>query len=249
MGANQKSLADSFLRYFSAEIASTPENDAEAYRLRYRVYCEEFGYEPAENFPDRAETDDFDSHAINCLIRHKGSNLTAGCIRVVTADDDRQLPLERFCLNSIYGDYRELLQGDRHQLTEFSRLAVDHNFRRRPREAMTRIGGGLGEEISVDEERTFPLIAVASFLGAFAIAELLGRRHVFAMMEPFLPRMLKRSGILPESAGEQIDYHGLRAAYFITPDTAIDGLKPDLHMLYQAIRASMDPQDLPQHKT
>lgn len=244
MGANQQSLADNFIRYFSAEIATTAEQDLQAYQLRYQVYCQEFQYESADAFPDGAETDDFDAHAINCLIRHRGTDLAAGCIRVVTSDAERGLPLERYCLDSILPRYRELLSTDREDICEFSRLAVNSNFRRRPREAMSRVGRDPEENLSRDEERTFPLIAVASFLSSFVVAEMLGRDSVFAMMEPFLPRMLKRSGILPDAAGEQIDYHGLRAAYFITTRGAIDSLNPELRMLYEAIKSEMVSQDL-----
>jgi N-acyl amino acid synthase of PEP-CTERM/exosortase system len=239
-GAKEQSLADNFLEYFSAEIANTPDLLSEAFKLRYRVYCEEFKYEEVEHFPDQAETDDFDSHSISCLIRHKSTGLAAGCIRVVTVDGLQDLPLERFCIDSINEEYLDVLGSDRSQLCEFSRLAVNSHFRRRPKEFMSRVGG----EITAEEERTFPLIAVASFLTAFVVAEFAGRNSVFAMMEPFLPRILKRSGIVPEAAGVKIDYHGERAAYFITRDKAINSLNDELLMLYKAIKRAMEDQSL-----
>ena len=55
------------------------------------------------------------------------------------------------------------------------------------------------------------------------------------MMEPFLPRMLKRSGIEFERAGADIDYHGLRAPYFITTQSAVDNMRADLRELYTEI--------------
>jgi N-acyl amino acid synthase of PEP-CTERM/exosortase system len=243
MGAKQQSLAENFLDYFSAEIANTPDLLSDVYRLRYQVYCEEFKYEEVENFPDQVETDDFDSHSISCLIRHKSTGIAAGCIRVVTVDEEQDLPLERFCIDSINKEYLDVLASERSQICEFSRLAVNSHFRRRPREFMSRIGGGPGVEITAEEERAFPVIAVASFLTAFVVAEMTGRNRVFAMMEPFLPRILKRSGIVPESAGVQIDYHGERAAYYITRDEAIASLKHDLQTLYQGIKSNMEQQN------
>jgi N-acyl amino acid synthase of PEP-CTERM/exosortase system len=85
--------------------------------------------------------------------------------------------------------------------------------------------------------RTFPVIAVACFLAGFAASELIGQTNLFAMMEPFLPRMLKRSGITIQSAGEPIDYHGIRAPYFTTKDQALEKLSPDLRYLYDSILA------------
>ena len=242
--ADEESLAGNFLRYFAVEVANTPELATEAYQLRYSVYCEEFHYEDEAAFPEQTESDDFDGHSINCLIRHRPSGLAAGCIRVVNAGDGLDLPLEKYCIESIHPKFREFLAGERGDICEFSRLAVNRTFRRRPKESMSRIGRDPNEELSRDEERTFPLIAVAAFLSSFAIADLTERGSVFAMMEPFLPRMLKRSGIAPESAGSEIDYHGQRAAYFITTQNAVGSLNPELSQLYDALKQEIQRQGI-----
>lgn len=244
MKVSNPSLGDSFLQYFAPELASTKQSLSDAFKLRYRVYCEEFGYERASDFPDQLECDPFDAHSFCFLIRHKASGLAAGCIRVVLAGNNQRLPLEVFCLDSIRDSYRDLLGGDRGRLCEFSRLAVSADFRRRPRESMSRLGLSDAEP-SAEEERSFPLIAVAAFLGAFAVSEMAGRDQVFAMMEPFLPRMLRQAGIVPETAGNEIDYHGTRSAYYITTQSAIESLKPDLLLLYTGILESLTSQDLP----
>ena len=57
------------------------------------------------------------------------------------------------------------------------------------------------------------------------------------MMEPFLPRMLKRSGIHVASAGEETDYHGLRAPYFITSQEAVGGMGKELKELHDTIHS------------
>ena len=79
------------------------------------------------------------------------------------------------------------------------------------------------------------MIAITGFLAATAITELTHKTNVFAMMEPFLPRMLKRSGIIFERVGGDMDYHGIRAPYFIRTQSALDNMRPDLHELYDAI--------------
>ena len=78
-------------------------------------------------------------------------------------------------------------------------------------------------------------------VSATAMTSLSGRTNVFAMMEPFLPKLLRRSGIEFKRAGRDIDYHGLRAPYFIKTEWAIDNLLKDLHDLYQAIHAQVSP--------
>jgi len=55
------------------------------------------------------------------------------------------------------------------------------------------------------------------------------------MMEPFLPRLLRRSGVVVSRVGEDIDYHGMRAPYFITTQDAVQGMPPELRELYDAI--------------
>ena len=55
------SLTEDFRRFFKVSLATTPEQKQAVYRLRYRVYCEELQYEPAEAFPDKAEFDEFDA--------------------------------------------------------------------------------------------------------------------------------------------------------------------------------------------
>jgi len=46
---------------------------------------------------------------------------------------------------------------------------------------------------------------------------------------------MKRSGILFQRVGKDIDYHGIRAPYFITAQSAVDNMRPELLELYQWI--------------
>ena len=65
------------------------------------------------------------------------------------------------------------------------------------------------------------MIAVSAFLAATAITEKTGYTNVFAMMEPFLPRLMSRSGINFGRAGADIEYHGTRTLFHhhaICPD-------------------------------
>jgi hypothetical protein len=68
---------------------------------------------------------------------------------------------------------------------------------------------------------------------------LTGRRNVFAMMEPFLPLLLSRVGIRFEKMGDDIDYHGLRAPYFIRTESAVETMAPERRDLFSANRAEV----------
>ncbi|MCZ6831824.1 MAG: PEP-CTERM/exosortase system-associated acyltransferase, partial [Gammaproteobacteria bacterium] len=160
MGADKQSLAGSFQQYFVAELATTPEQKRDAYRVRYRVYCEEFQYEPAENCAGRLEIDEFDEYSFHCLIRHRSTDRVAGCVRVVALDSKLLMPIEKHCLESIDPEYRKILEDDRSQVCEISRLAVDAAFRRRLGESGTRYGKPDAVDVSRREQRSFSLIAV-----------------------------------------------------------------------------------------
>lgn len=232
---SKPSLAKSFCQYFDVNLAVTPEQKRDVYRVRYRVYCEEFGYEPLENFPDQQESDEFDARSLHCLITHKSSGRAAGCVRLVAGAEQGEMPFEKFCPGTLDRDFLDSLDLDRTTVCEISRLAVDGAFRRRAGEDTTRFGEMESIDCTQQERRTFSMISVAAFLGATALTEGTGRRNVFAMMEPFLPRLLRRSGIPFERAGEDIDYHGLRAPYFTRTQEALQGMHEDLKELYDVV--------------
>ena len=240
--ARQSPIVDDFQRYFAVDIADTEEQRNAVFSVRYHVYCVEFGYEALEEFPDELERDSFDEHSIQCLVTHKPTGVPAGCLRLVLCDPERQLPMEAYCSEAIAPDYRRLLADQRNDSCEISRLAVHSKFRRRSGEEASRYGATGASLYTLEERRTFPLIAVAAYLSGFALSDLLGRQRMHAMMEPFLPRMLSRSGIRVDKIGEEIDYHGLRAPYLAFTDDVVNSMKPDLRVLYAALYARFRTQ-------
>jgi N-acyl amino acid synthase of PEP-CTERM/exosortase system len=235
MDESKTSIIDDFKQFFDIVLATTPEQMAMVYRIRYRVYCEEFGYENSDSFPDELESDEFDGHSVHTLVTHKLTGMPAACVRVVGVDSKTLMPMEKYCQSSIDQDLFLSGASDRAKICEFSRLAVDGAFRRRAGENATRFGEITSMDITKQELRTFSLIAVATFLSAFAVSDLIGRTNAFAMMEPFLPRLLKRSGVVVNKVGEDVDYHGMRAPYFITTKTAVQGMPEELKELYDTI--------------
>lgn len=238
MGQVHYPLCENFLRYFDVTFAATESQKSEVYGIRYSVYCDEFRYEPADLFPDHEEKDEYDTASLHALVTHKGSGLPAGCVRLVSPtgpDDGDPLPFEKNCADSLDDSFIQGLDLDRSSVCEISRLAVDGVFRRRAGERVTRFGEVEGLDCSHQERRTFSMIAIACFLASTALTDIAGRTNVFAMMEPFLPRLLKRSGIVFRRAGADIDYHGQRAPYFITTESAVENMRPDLKELYTEI--------------
>ncbi len=235
-------LAENFMKYFRVDFAGSDAQKKQVYRIRYNVYCKEFGYESIEEFPEQLEYDVYDEYSFHCLITHKNTGIAAGCVRLVPAISDivdDRLPFERYCSDSLDSQRIQRLDLKRQNVCEISRLAVDGAFRKRPGELLTRFGE-VTTQISQQEQRTFMMIAIAAFLASTALTELTARTRVFAMMEPFLPRLLKRSGIIFHKVGKDIDYHGIRAPYFIKTQSALDNMRPELLELYQWIKQEIE---------
>lgn len=240
------SIAENFATYFSVSLADSPALLHDVQRVRFNVYCDEFGYEDPGRFPDHLERDEYDGQSIHALIRHTPSAQPAGCVRMVpTLGDDPQIPLpfEKYCGDSLDRGFIGALGAERSTMCEISRLAVDGAFRRRgPHERESRFGQVHNIDFSPEERRTLPLIAVSAYLAATAITARTGHTNVFAMMEPFLPRLMSRSGINFSRAGADIEYHGTRAPYFITTDAALGTMNEHLGELYQVIERQLFPQ-------
>ena len=63
----------------------------------------------------------------------------------------------------------------------------------------------------------------------------MGIRHVYVMMEPRLARSMKFIGITFKQLGNPVEYHGLRAPYYINSDIFMNNLTPGFRALYQTI--------------
>lgn len=239
------SLVAQFHEFFSVHLVSDQALRDQVYQVRYRVYCEEFGYESVDAFPDKKEQDDFDVHASHCLIIHKSSGYPAGCVRLIpaeTKDASIELPMEKYCNGSLNSEAFDQINENRERLCEISRLAVDRLFRKRRSEGTSPLGNIDGLKFNEGEKRLFPMIAVSAFLATTALTELTGKTRVIAMMEPFLPRLLERSGLYFSKVGESVDYHGMRAPYYIETQSALQTMKPTLKLLYDDIHASIKAQ-------
>jgi N-acyl amino acid synthase of PEP-CTERM/exosortase system len=247
--AHEKSMLEQVLGYFDVSVANNDKELADIYHVRYRVYCEEFGYEPKEIFANREETDEFDERSLHCAIRHRASARVAAISRVVTVHDRELLPLEAHCGDHIDQDFMARFDDRRESICEISRLAVDGDFRRRRGEKRTRFGDAEGLCLEADEKRTFPLLGLSAALSAFATAEVIGRTNLFAIMEPFLPKLMARAGIYLQCIGEEFDYRGARAPYYLDISGFEDGMRADAREFYRHIRRELRSQLVPSPQT
>jgi len=233
------SLASAFEQFFEILPANTDALRDVVYRIRYQVYCEEMQFEAKQDHPDGREIDDFDAHSVHGLLRHRPSGEFAGCVRLVlnhSRSQEPQLPLERYCGQSLDPQILDLTRIDRRSFGEISRLAIVSRFRRRPGEAQTPHGvADDAASLEPSERRIFPHIALGLYLAAAAMSLQRGMSMVVVMMEPRLARHMRYFGINFVKAGDVIDHHGMRGPFYITKESLHRDIRPEIHELLSMV--------------
>ncbi|MDE2198427.1 MAG: GNAT family N-acetyltransferase [Rhodospirillales bacterium] len=166
----------------SIEIADSPEQLLEAYRLRNQVYCKERGY-----FADEAgvEIDTYDVRSHHALLRTTGTGEVLGTVRLVLPTPERpqhSFPMQHVCTNLLPHVPLETT-------AEISRFAISKQRR---------------TTLSV------PMMRLALMQGILRLSGELGLTHWCAMMEPPLLRLLQATAIHFHPIGPLLDHHGLR---------------------------------------
>lgn len=240
-------LFEKFIDEFSFKLSTTDEDKHKVFSLRYKVYCEELGYEKPYKENQKLEIDSHDETSYHCLLTHKKSGLSAGCMRLVIPKSlglypHDILPLEQSCGDSLKHSeiHPRLMPGNR--ICEVSRLAVPLHFRRQKKSNTPASNCIEQQDISTEHSQLFPLISISLFLAATALVGVVERHHVFAMMEPRFSRLLGRFGLKFDRIGEIIDYHGSRAAYYIDQRQAEITMNSSLHPLYLHIHETLNQQ-------
>lgn len=237
------SIADHFTQYLKPEVALTPKLREEVFKIRHNVYCEELAFEEIKK--ERQETDEFDQRSMFSMIKHKPSDNYTSCVRIVKSTNDNELlPIEKYCMSAITDDKYHPRNFAREEICEISRLAVKAEFRRRKTDQYKGSSTGVISETTYSETelRCFPFIAVGLYMAAATMAIDTGVKHGYVMMEPRLARSMKFVGIKFHQLGEAIDYHGLRAPYYINPRIFFDNLSPGFNALYESIKIDINRQ-------
>jgi N-acyl-L-homoserine lactone synthetase len=167
------------------EIARTAEQVLEAKRLRYKVYCEERGFEPGEG---GLEQDEFDVNARHVLVRSAATGEVFGTVRLVLSQQDGGglgFPMQRVCDDYVLAPLPAEATG------EVSRFAL------------TRERPGISPAAAA-------LMRLCLIQGIIEISGELGLTHWCAIMEKTLLRLLRSTSIYFVPVGPTIEYHGVR---------------------------------------
>ncbi len=233
-----KQIVDEFRRYFAIVPAHSELLRQQAYRIRYRVYAQELGWEDKARFPQGFETDEYDGVSQSCLLQHRESQQFVGCVRLVMAEKApaTPFPMELALRNAGHTlEFPGLVEGWRASTGEISRVAVISQFRRRRNEQNHPDNPPDEEPDVTPERRVFPHIAMGLYLGAAALGLSRGLERVFAIMEPKLARRLRSYGIEFEQVGVPLEHHGLRIPYCLQRDSFERNMAPPIRALLDTI--------------
>lgn len=229
-------ISSHFSSYLEPVVATDEQLKEEVFRIRHSVYCEELNFEPINE--SKMEKDEFDAYSLHCLIRHRTSNNFAGTARIVRPlNIGEQLPIQKYCLNSITHNTLNPNFFPKHEICEISRLAVPNTFRRRQMDKFSGSATGVIDQdnYSETELRCFPFIAVGLYFTAASLVMQSGIKHAFVMMEPRLARSMGFVGIKFTQIGPVVDYHGRRAPYYINQELLFENLNPNFKLMLKDI--------------
>ncbi len=223
-----------FETHFKIVFADTPLLIQECHKLRYQAYCVEKGY-VTDNSIDTFEIDEYDTHALHCLILHKHSDTYAATIRLIlpTKNVNVHFPLEAQLTPSCLTQYDMLVTAPREQIAEVSRLVISRSFRQRTGEK-TAIHG-LGNDFGMlppKQKREFTAqISLGLFKAIYQLSTKHNINYWLALMEPQLIRLLSRIGIHFSHLSEHIQYYGNRLVCFENINELAEGVRrqrPDI---------------------
>jgi N-acyl-L-homoserine lactone synthetase len=169
----------------SVELVTSAEQLLEAQRLRFRVYCEERGFEPGT---DGLEQDAFDPASRHVLVRSRNTGTVLGTVRVVLSAMTKGLngfPMRQACEPWVLAPLPTASTG------EISRFALT-----RDRAGVTPAAAAL-----------MRLCLIRGLVQVSAESEL---THWCAIMERTLLRLLRATGIHFVAVGPTVEYHGTR---------------------------------------
>lgn len=213
------SIVRSFRAHFEILPADTRELRDKAYALRYQVYCQERRFEDTIRYQDGREWDEYDSYAIQSLIRHRNTGVFVGCVRLILPrfkDLYASLPLELECGDALDPQHWAVRSATaRSRLGEISRFAVLREYKdclsdELSSESATQVTQrGMGP-FRNGSHRSFPWITLGLIVATIQMSVKHGIAHWYALMQPSLLRLLAQFGVHFQPVGSLVSHRGCR---------------------------------------
>lgn len=208
MFGKTKEIFALFRNQYEVIPALTPELKAIAYQLRYKVYCQEFGFE-GENSAEM-EQDEYDHHSTQILLFFKPLNKFIGCARFVhgqIGDTQYKLPLQYMTEDPATHEPINTARLYSENIAEVSRLAIDRDYRH-----LNRAGGSSTSTV----RSSCALLAL--LLGVQAFAKQSNTKYMYAVVEKKLWNTMNKLKIPVRPLGEHVEHRGKRYPIMLNRD-------------------------------
>lgn len=196
----------------SIVVAVEPEQVLQAQRLRYRVYCEERGYEPGAG---GLEQDAFDAFSSHMLVSSRATGTTLGTVRIVLPTDTAGhagFPMSRVTEPYVL---RPLPVGTTGEISRF---------------ALTRNRVGISPAAAA-------LMRLCLMRGIVEISGRMNLTHWCAIMESSLLRLLRATAIHFQPVGPTVEFHGVRQPAVGAIDTMLERIRREQPVVWSFVTA------------
>ena len=204
-------------------LADTGEARRIHHQIRYRVFCEETGYEDQDAFPGEEEYDQWDQHAVPFIVRTRKTREWVATLRLILPRG-ASLPSEQLCML----DRGAIAKIKPFEVAEVSRLCVLPSFRNRRR--------------PVDLNRTFNQrqqqesdITLGLLRAAAAYSRTRHIRYWYVLTTGGFARLMSRLYLPLHPIGTGIEHRGKRypfLAHIENSRTRAERLSPDFARLF-----------------
>ena len=178
------------------------------YRLRFEVYCREYGYLPPADHTDQRESDGYDSMSAHFGAFNRNDELV-GYVRLVAADAAGRFPLHHRGAVLFSGH----TWPDPNEGREISRLMVRHDYRRRRGDTLAGTTDPDSHPDHVERRIHSPQILLSLFRQMYQFSLRCETRYWYATMDRCLMRSLVAQGFSFLRIGPPMDYFGPVAPY------------------------------------
>jgi N-acyl amino acid synthase of PEP-CTERM/exosortase system len=212
-----------FEHEYETILADTPEGRRIHHHLRYRVFCEETGFEDRRAFPGEEEFDHWDRHAVPFIVRTRETREWVATLRLILPR--ASLPSQQLCML----DRGAIARIKPYEVAELSRLCVLSSFRsRRYRGPERRRATSLNRQ--QESEITLGLLRAAA-----AYSQEHNIRYWYVLTTRGIARLMSRLHLPLHPIGSGIEHRGRRFPFLAHVEksrTRAERLSPDFARLF-----------------
>lgn len=206
-----ETLTSRFSRRFDIFLADTDSLRQRVYQVRHRVFCQELGF--AMQSDGEFETNEYDDHSLQLLMRDRFTNTDIACVRVVEPlKRGGGLPFEAFGLRYIDRKLLDWKKLDPMRCCELSRLAILESVRRPSSPGADAPECG---DIAIAKDLR-ALIPVALSYAGLSLSLARDYEWIFMGGELRLQRFITRYGLNSRQISPLFDYYGQRAIFVLS---------------------------------